>query len=676
MKTPPLLLGAALLFWGWYTHVLALAVVMAIILEGAQVIRLRWELSFADFQRVAGASSLLLIGLLVYRFTSSTIFEVMFLSLEWFPIVLFPLLTAQIYSTNNAIDLRVLFVVWRPKRDPFEQGNPNMLNLTYPYVILCLLSASMVNVRTRPFYLGLVCLIIWALWGIRARRYSIVIWSGLIVLIVIGGYFGQRQLFEWQRSLEQSQRLLELLTGIQPQELDPYQTRTAIGDIGTVKLSNHALFRVKTETHVFPALLLREASYHLYRESGWYTPSRIQFAELTPELDRTTWNLQPDGDAVRRVTLSVPLKKGKGLLKAPTATVRLEHLLVGIIAANRLGALKVLAGPDLVTYQAVFTNQHGAIDLPPEELDLFLPQEEQPVITQIAQELALSSLLPGQAVQQVTTFFQEHFTYSLTLKKTSKRVSSLADFLLHTRSGHCEYFATATVLLLRAAGIPARYAVGYAVDGLTRPDTWVLVRGRDAHAWALAYLNGAWVDVDTTPAAWRPIEKEAASPLEWVSDLWAQAMFTLTEWRQKEITGQAIRGMMIVSLPILLVVAWRWYRQKQKKRTLPQKNSVPESKHYPGENSSFYQIIQRLGQAGFERSAWEPLSFWLLRLEHHPALQHLPSLRDMLALHYRYRFDPQGLTAEETLVLEQAVQHWLQHMEQSNDAQTLKTAFT
>jgi transglutaminase-like putative cysteine protease len=39
----------------------------------------------------------------------------------------------------------------------------------------------------------------------------------------------------------------------------------------------------------------------------------------------------------------------------------------------------------------------------------------------------------------------------------------LARFLLRTRSGHCEYFATATVLLLRQLGIPARYAVGYAV---------------------------------------------------------------------------------------------------------------------------------------------------------------------------------------------------------------------
>ena len=39
----------------------------------------------------------------------------------------------------------------------------------------------------------------------------------------------------------------------------------------------------------------------------------------------------------------------------------------------------------------------------------------------------------------------------------------LADFLLRTRSGHCEYYATATVLLLRAAGIPARYAHANAV---------------------------------------------------------------------------------------------------------------------------------------------------------------------------------------------------------------------
>ncbi|MBT8330725.1 MAG: transglutaminase-like domain-containing protein, partial [Deltaproteobacteria bacterium] len=40
---------------------------------------------------------------------------------------------------------------------------------------------------------------------------------------------------------------------------------------------------------------------------------------------------------------------------------------------------------------------------------------------------------------------------------------NIENFLTRSRSGHCEYFATATVLLLRQAGIPARYARGYSV---------------------------------------------------------------------------------------------------------------------------------------------------------------------------------------------------------------------
>ena len=61
----------------------------------------------------------------------------------------------------------------------------------------------------------------------------------------------------------------------------------------------------------------------------------------------------------------------------------------------------------------------------------------------------------------------------------------MSRFLLRTRSGHCEYFATATVLLLRQLGIPARYAVGYAVHEATGRK--YVVRQRDAHAWCLVW---------------------------------------------------------------------------------------------------------------------------------------------------------------------------------------------
>jgi DNA-3-methyladenine glycosylase II len=65
------------------------------------------------------------------------------------------------------------------------------------------------------------------------------------------------------------------------------------------------------------------------------------------------------------------------------------------------------------------------------------------------------------------------------------------------------------VLLLRQAGIPARYVVGYSAQEFSALEKAFLVRNRHAHAWAVALVDGHWVTVDTTPATWAEQEAEA-----------------------------------------------------------------------------------------------------------------------------------------------------------------------
>jgi len=80
-------------------------------------------------------------------------------------------------------------------------------------------------------------------------------------------------------------------------------------------------------------------------------------------------------------------------------------------------------------------------------------------------------------------------------------------FLLESRQGYCNYFATAFVLLARAQGIPARYVTGYAADPADfslGTDGLYHARLTDekAHAWAEIYLGGpGWLPVEVTPPA-------------------------------------------------------------------------------------------------------------------------------------------------------------------------------
>lgn len=86
-----------------------------------------------------------------------------------------------------------------------------------------------------------------------------------------------------------------------------------------------------------------------------------------------------------------------------------------------------------------------------------------------------------------------------TLRPPLMGVHVADEFLFDRQRGFCEHFAAAFVVLMRAAGVPARVVTGYQ-GGERNPvdDTWV-IRQSDAHAWAEVWLAGrGWVRIDPT----------------------------------------------------------------------------------------------------------------------------------------------------------------------------------
>ena len=72
-------------------------------------------------------------------------------------------------------------------------------------------------------------------------------------------------------------------------------------------------------------------------------------------------------------------------------------------------------------------------------------------------------------------------------------------FLTESKEGFCVHFATAGVVLLRAMGVPARYAEGY-VTTVPEENALVRVENRNAHAWVEVYYSGTgWIPVEMTP---------------------------------------------------------------------------------------------------------------------------------------------------------------------------------
>jgi transglutaminase-like putative cysteine protease len=95
-------------------------------------------------------------------------------------------------------------------------------------------------------------------------------------------------------------------------------------------------------------------------------------------------------------------------------------------------------------------------------------------------------------------FNEEEFVYTLAPPFLDRDPVDL--FLFDQRRGFCEHYASAFVLLMRAAGIPARVVTGYQGGTINPRGGYLIVRQSDAHAWAEALVDGRWQRVDPTAA--------------------------------------------------------------------------------------------------------------------------------------------------------------------------------
>jgi transglutaminase-like putative cysteine protease len=100
------------------------------------------------------------------------------------------------------------------------------------------------------------------------------------------------------------------------------------------------------------------------------------------------------------------------------------------------------------------------------------------------------------------------------------RRSPIEVFLLGEVTGHCEYFASAMVVLARSLGLPARLVNGFAGGSHNAIGGFVELTNSDAHAWVEVHFEKAgWVRYDPTPPDLRLRAVAAGSLLDRVAEL-------------------------------------------------------------------------------------------------------------------------------------------------------------
>jgi hypothetical protein len=106
------------------------------------------------------------------------------------------------------------------------------------------------------------------------------------------------------------------------------------------------------------------------------------------------------------------------------------------------------------------------------------------------------------------------FSYSLSGEIIDPSLDPVEDFLVNRKAGHCEYFASALALMLRAEGIPCRVVSGFKGGEVNRLSRAFEVQQRHAHTWVEAYLGDRWETLDPTPAA--PRAESVAANAAWL----------------------------------------------------------------------------------------------------------------------------------------------------------------
>ncbi len=239
------------------------------------------------------------------------------------------------------------------------------------------------------------------------------------------------------------------------------------------------------------------------------------------------------------------------------------------------------------------------------------------------------------------------FAYTLDTPLLGRHTAD--EFLFDVKAGFCEHFSSAFVILMRAAGVPARVVTGYA-GGFRNPlgGYWLVLRS-DAHAWAEVWLPGrGWVRVDPTAAvaperiydtladrspafgnvgAMRPLWNAS----DWVRRGWNDFVLGFDAARQRALLrplgGQDLDGMrlgLLFSLAACLALGWMLYltaRQARERDPLLR---------------AWHGLSARYARLGLARMPHETAADWTRRVL--TARPHAQALADLSARFTDWRY--------------------------------------
>ena len=301
--------------------------------------------------------------------------------------------------------------------------------------------------------------------------------------------------------------------------------------------------------------------------------------------------------------------------------------------------------PGLITAYYTESSEPDPVPAPDDPARLMPPRFDFR-IQNISDSLFAGMSTDAQKIEAVQEYFQNNFQYALGYTQTRFQ-DPIVDFLVTKGAAHCEYFATSSVLLLRAAGVPARYVTGYVTSERHPNGVWIS-RRKDAHAWAEAYDSALqqWVTVESTPSTGLP-EQRTADWQNAIAESWRAWFSRIIELIQNHQTFSAVSFALQttsvrVILGVMLLAAWWVFSRRFRTRPVLSKNT------HSSRTFAFQEWLStletELRRKGFERLPHETLMQFRDRILDSPLREELQSTADWYADYSAIRYHDEQQT--------------------------------
>jgi transglutaminase-like putative cysteine protease len=278
--------------------------------------------------------------------------------------------------------------------------------------------------------------------------------------------------------------------------------RMAPGSIGALSLSDEVAFRVDFEGAAPPPAQRYWRGPVLARFDGeaWTPLSYLRRGEPVRPEARTieyTVTLEPHGQRWLFALEHAASLPSRPLTDTTSGGAAADLAL--LTSDQQLLAKSPLMQAVRYTERSTLRDSFPSIGNIERRENLQLPRDRNARTIELARELRAGVDSDRAFIAAILSRFRnEPYVYTLTPSPLGEE--PVDGFLFDTRRGFCEHYASAFVVLLRAAGIPARVVTGYQGGEINPDGGYLIVRQSDAHAWAEALLDGSWQRFDPTAA--------------------------------------------------------------------------------------------------------------------------------------------------------------------------------